>query len=261
MGVDFRDLDNDGRPDLFVTTLSNEGFLLFRNREGLFDDITDPARVGLASLPFSGWSNLIADFNNDGWKDLFSANGHVLDNIELTQSRTYRQANSLFLNAGDGTFRDVSSEAGLQRQAAHRGAAMADFDNDGRMDVVVTALGEGPSLLQNQPIGGSHWLLVKLRGNKSNREGLGAVLKVETEDGQWLWNHATTSVGYGSSSDPRVHFGLGKSTLVRRLEIQWPSGTHQALENLKGDQILTVSEPGSTTRKNRATEQGSKLQQ
>lgn len=255
MGVDFRDFDNDGRHDLFVTTLSNEGFLLFRNREGLFDDITDPARVGLASLPFSGWSNLIADFNNDGWKELFSANGHVLDNIELTQSRTYRQASSLFLNAGDGSFRDVSSEAGddFQRKAAHRGAAIADFDNDGRMDLVVTALGERPSLFQNRTVGGGHWLLVALRGRKSNRDGLGAVLKVESEDGRILWNHATTSVGYASSSDSKAHFGLGKSLAVKRMEIQWPSGIHQALENVKADQVLTVMEPDSKTLRDGAT--------
>jgi hypothetical protein len=245
MGVDFRDFDNDGRPDVFVTALSNEGFLLFRNREGLFDDIADSARVGLPSLPFSGWSNFIADFNNDGWKDLFSANGHVLDNIELTQSRTYHQANSLFLNAGDGTVRDVSSEAGadFQRKAAHRGAAVADFNNDGRMDLVVTALGERPSLFENQSANGGHSLLVKLEGKKSNRDGLGALLKVETEDGRILWNHATTSVGFASSSDPRVHFGLGKSGLVRRLEIQWPSGGRQALAHVKSDQILSVEEP------------------
>ncbi len=243
MGVDFRDLDNDGAPDLFVTTLSNEGFLLFRNREILFDDIADATQLGLASLPFSGWSNFIADFNNDGWNDLFSANGHVLDNIELTQSRTYHQPNSLFLNAGGSVFRDVSSEAGLQRKAAHRGAALADFNNDASMDVVVTALGEAPSLLQNQAPGSTHGLLIKLRGRKSNREGLGAVVKVETEDGRWLWNHATTSAGYASSSDPRVHFGLGKSSTVKRLEIQWPSGIHQVLANLSADQTLTVEEP------------------
>jgi len=245
MGVDFRDLDNDGRADLFVTTLSNEGFLLFRNREGLFDDIADTARVGLASLPFSGWSNLIADFNNDGWKDLFSANGHVLDNIELTQSRTYRQPNCLFMNAGDGSFQDVSSEAGadFQRKAAHRGAAIADVDNDGRTDLVVTALGERPSLFRNQSSTAGHWLLVKLKGHKSNRDGLGAVLKIETEDGLTQWNHATTSVGYASSSDSRVHFGLGRSRSVKQLEIQWPSGIHQVFENVTGDQILSVKEP------------------
>ncbi|MCI0623170.1 MAG: FG-GAP-like repeat-containing protein [Acidobacteria bacterium] len=255
MGVDFRDFDNDGHPDLFVTTLSNEGFLLFRNRKGLFDDIADPARVGLASLPFSGWSNLIADFNNDGWKDLFSANGHVLDNIELTQSRTYRQANSLFLNSGDGSFLDVSSDVGddFRRKAAHRGAALADFDNDGRMDLVVTVLGEPPSLFQNQTIGGGHWLLVRLRGRKSNRDGLGAVLKVELENGQILWNHATTSVGYASSSDPKVHFGLGKSLAMKRMDIQWPSGISQTLENVKADQVLTVMEPDPRTSKGRGS--------
>jgi enediyne biosynthesis protein E4 len=244
MGADFRDIDNDGRPDLFVTALSNEGFLLFRNNGRFFDDIRDPAGIALPSLPFGGWSNAIVDLNNSGWKDLFSANSHALDNIELFQNRTYHQRNSVFLNQGNGTFQDVSDDPalGLHRQAAHRGSAVADFDNDGRMDLVVTALGDHPSLLRNVTEGAGNWLLVRLVGRTANRDGLGAILSIETEEGKKLWNHATTSVGFASSSDPRVHFGLGDSRFVKSLTITWPGGRIQTLGNLEANQLITVVE-------------------
>lgn len=252
MGVDWRDLDEDGRPDLFVTALSNEGFLLFRNAPGTFDDIADRSRMGLASLPYSGWSNAIVDLDNDGRKDLFSANGHALDDIEGSQDRAYRQRNVVFQNLGDGIFREVAAEGGLARRAAHRGAAVADFDNDGRMDIIVTALGERPSLLRNTSAPRAHWLLVKLVGRLSNRSGIGAVLRLEAGDGRVLWNHATTSVGFASSSDPRVHFGLGEGSSIRQLEVRWPSGVRQVLEDVRPNQILEVIEPeqgsGRTTR-------------
>jgi len=245
MGADFRDLDNDGLPDLFVTTLSNEGFLLFRNAGGRFDDIADRARLTLPSLPFSGWSNVIADFNNDGWKDLFSANGHALDNVELTESRSYRQPNTLYLQTAPGAFGDVSALAGddFRRRAAHRGAAAADFDNDGKLDLVVTALGDRAELFHNVTPEAGRWLLVRLVGRASNRDGAGAKLKVQTGDGRTLWNQASASVGFASSGDPRVHFGLGPGRSVRSLEIEWPSGQRQRLENLDADRILTVEEP------------------
>ena len=244
MGVDWRDLDEDGRPDLFVTALSNEGFLLLRNAGGYFEDAAHAAGLGLATLPYSGWSTAIADLDNDGWKDLFSANGHALDDVEQAQDRAYRQRNALFQNMRDGTFRDVSVEAGpgLQRIAAHRGAAVADLDNDGRLDLVVTALGERPSLLYNRTPPGGHWLVVRLRGRASNRLGLGARLSVEIS-GRRQWNHATTSVGFASSSDPRVHFGLGQSRSVQRLEVRWPSGRRQTVEDVASDQVLELSEP------------------
>lgn len=243
MGVDFRDFDNDGRPDLFVTALSNEGFLLFRNNGRFMEDIRDQAGVTLPSLPFGGWSDAIADFNNDGWKDLFSANSHALDNIELFQDATYHQTNQIFMNLGDGTFRDVSAEIpGMRRKAAHRGSAIVDLDNDGRLDLVVTALGDRPEIYRNQTAGG-HWLLIRLEGRQANRNGLGALICVETEDGRKLWNHATTSVGFASSSDPRVHFGLGASDRVKSIEITWPGGKRQRLENVEVDRLLKITEP------------------
>jgi tetratricopeptide (TPR) repeat protein len=245
MGVDWRDLDEDGRPDLFVTTLSNEGFLLLRNAAGQFEDAALAAGLGLATLPYSGWSNAIADLDNDGWKDLFTANGHALDDVERGQDRAYRQRNAVFQNRRDGTFRDVSPEAGpgLQRVAAHRGAAVVDFDNDGRLDVVVTALGERPSLLRNVTEPSGHWLLVRLRGRASNRQGLGATLRLESADGRVQWNHATTSVGFASSSDPRIHFGLGDSRSIRRLEVRWPRGRRQVIDDVAADRVLDLSEP------------------
>ncbi len=245
MGADFRDIDNDGHPDLFITDLSNEGWLLFRNALKWFDDISDQARITVASLPFGGWSNAIVDLNNDSWKDLFSANGHVMDNVNLTQSREYRQRNSILLNNGDGTFRDASDEAGpaFARKAAHRGAAVADFDNDGRMDLVVTALGDRPELFHNVTPMTHHWLMLCLVGTHSNRDALGAVVQLETPDGKTLWNHVSTSVGFASSSDPRVHFGLGKSEKVSTVRITWPGGRKQTIRDVPVDRLITITEP------------------
>ncbi len=242
MGVDFRDVDNDSRPDLFITDLSNEGFLLLRNTGQGFDDVSDASGVATVSLPWSGWSNAITDFNNDGWKDLFSANGHVIDNIERLQSRTYRQSNTILLNSGQGKFLSGnSSQLGLP--AAHRGAAVADFDNDGREDLVVTALGETPRLFHNEtkPIG--NWLLVKLTGKKSNRDGLGTIVHIRTSEGAELTNQSTGAMGYASSSDSRIHFGLGKSGKASEIIVIWPSGTRQILRDVDANQILKITEP------------------
>ncbi len=243
MGVDFRDFDNDGRPDLFVTALANEGFLLFRNNTRFFEDIRDAAGLTIPSLPYGGWSNAIADLNNDGWKDLFSANSHALDNVELFQNRTYRQNNLIFLNQGNGTFQAVTDRMpGFQRKAAHRGSALADLDNDGRLDLVVTALGDRPALYRNQTSGG-HWLLIRLLGRQANRQGLGAIVSLETDDGRILWNQATTSVGFASSSDPRVHFGLGAGR-PKSLTIIWPGGKRQKVDHVEVDTVLTITENG-----------------
>lgn len=145
----------------------------------------------------------------------------------------------------DGTFRDVSQAAGtgLQRTAPHRGAAVADFDNDGRLDVAVTALGERASLLRNVTEPRGRWLLVRLIGRASNRLGLGAVVRVKTADGHVQWNHATTSVGYASSSDPRVHFGLGAQESIQQLEVRWPSGRRQVLDGVATNRVIELVEP------------------
>jgi enediyne biosynthesis protein E4 len=245
MGVDFRDYDNDGRPDLIVSALEGETFPVFRNiGKGFFSDETFPSRLGVGTLKRSGWGLGVFDFNNDGFKDLFTVNSHVNDNIELYNEQVYRQPNSIFANLGDGEFQDMSTSAGPDFQAprAHRGCAFGDFNNDGKVDVVTTSLNEPAELFRNESAEGNHWLTLQLIGTRSNRDGLGARIKLTASSGAVQFNHATTSVGYASSSDRRIHFGLGREKIVRTLEIKWPSGTVQILKDVRGDQILTVKE-------------------
>ncbi len=237
MGSDFRDYDNDGLPDLSVTALVGETFPLFRNQgKGFFRDATYPSRIGLASVQRSGWSNGFVDLNNDGWKDLFSANAHVMDNVELLGPHHYRQANSVFVNRGNGTFEDAA-DAGFSTRRAHRGAAFADFNGDGKLDVVVSALGEPAELWENISPGSNHWIVLQLEGTKSNRDGIGARVRLGNQ-----WNHMSTSVGYASSSHSGVHFGVAKSETVENIEVQWPSGAVQVLENVRTGQVVKVRE-------------------
>lgn len=241
MGVDFRDYDNDGLPDIAVTALTGETYPLFRNEgSGFFRDATYTSRIGLLSTPRSGWGNGLFDFNNDGWKDLFTANSHVNDLIHLFEATHFKQANSVFANAGDGTFQDLSPEAGeaFQTARAHRGSAFADFNRDGKMDIVVTALGEPAELWENASPNQNGWLVVKLVGSKSNRDGIGARVRAGDQ-----FNWMTTSVGYASSSSDGVHFGLGAASAVAKIEIEWPSGVRQVLADVKGNRVLEVREP------------------
>lgn len=245
MGVDFRDYDNDSLPDLVFSALEGETFPLFRNLgKGFFGDVTWPSGVGAATIKRSGWSLGLFDLNNDGAKDLFAVNAHVNDNIELYNEQTYRQANSLLINLGNGNFQDASALAGadFQTKRAHRGCAFADFDNDGRVDVVTTALNELAELWRNESAQKNHWLQLRLVGARSNRDGIGAKIKLVMADGRTQFNHVTTSVGYASASDLRVHFGLGTGEKVRELEIRWPSGVVQRLQKVAVDRLLTVTE-------------------
>jgi enediyne biosynthesis protein E4 len=239
MGADFRDFNNDGLGDINVTALAGETFPLFRNvGKGSFSEVTHTSQLAQLSAARSGWSNGFFDFNNDGWKDLFTANSDVNDLIDLFQSTHYKQPNSLFANLGDGTFRDVSSDAGLTLARAHRGCAFADFDNDGKVDVVVSALGESAELWQNVSPDPNHWLVLRLTGTRSNRDGIGAKIRVGDQ-----FNHVTTAVGYASSSPSTVHFGTGKLEKIDRIEIRWPSGTVQVLQNVATNQTIEVREP------------------
>lgn len=245
MGVDFRDFDNDGRPDLAVTDMINDSYLLFRNtgRLPVFDDIGALSGFELATGRLTGWGIGIYDFDNDGLKDIFSSNAHF---PALSEYLAVPSAlpNSIFRNLGGDKFKDVSSTAGkdFQAPAQYRGAAFADFDNDGRVDVVVTAL-DGPArLFRNVTPGSGHWLGLKLTGTRSNRDGIGAVVRVELASGKILYNHGTTSVGYASSSEPLVRFGMGADKIARRIEIRWPSGAVQTLDNVQGDRIVSVRE-------------------
>ncbi len=240
MGVDFRDLDNDGLEDLFVTAIPNETFPVYFNiGRGLFADLTYPSRVGVASLAYGGWSNGIFDFNNDGWKDLFAAGSDVQDNTELYSSRKSRLPSLLLLNTGKRTFKAHD----IGEPALHRGAAFADFDLDGRIDVAVSRIGQPAVLLINEMAPENHWIGLRLSGTTSNRDGIGAKVRLRTPSGVSQWNHATTSVGYGCSSDRVVHFGLGREDRVESIEIRWPSGKVQELKNLKADRYLEVREP------------------
>jgi enediyne biosynthesis protein E4 len=197
----------------------------------------------------SGWSNAVADLDNDGWKDLMVARGNVIDNIAQMSLRTYEETNTVFRNLGSGKFQDVSAEAGpdFRKAAPHRGLAFGDIDNDGRLDVVVTVLNGKAKYFHNISQNGNHWILLKLVGVKSNRMGLGARIRVTSEDGFTQYNHATTSTGYAASSDPRVHFGLGVAKVVKEVDIVWPSGIHQTLHQVPADQILTITEKAGET--------------
>jgi enediyne biosynthesis protein E4 len=244
MGADFRDVDNDGRPDIWHTAIENETFPLFQNHAGEdFYDVTNPAGLG-RTRTMSGWANGIFDFDNDGWKDLFVARGNVLDNSQVISARPYEEPNSVFRNLGKLKFQDASAEAGpdFQKPAAHRGVGLGDMDNDGRIDAVVTVLNGPAKYFHNTSQNGNHWIVLKLVGTKSNRMGLGAQIRVTGEDGTKQYNEATTATGYASSSDPRVHFGVGPFKTIREIEIKWPSGIKQTLRNVAADQVLTVEE-------------------
>ena len=241
MGADFRDVDNNGLPDIAVTALAGETFPLFRNQgRGSFADAGYPSRLGVLSRLYSGWSVGLFDLDNDGWKDIFTVNSHVNDHVEAFEATSYRQHNSVFRNKGDGRFEDVSGLVGpgfIQSALAHRGCAFADFDQDGRIDVVTSSLGDRPELWRNVSPQGNSWLIVKLTGARSNRDGIGSVIRIGDQT-----NQMTTSVGYASSSHFGVHFGTGQRKEVERIEIRWPSGVRQVLRNVKTNQVLNVRE-------------------
>jgi hypothetical protein len=186
----------------------------------------------------------VFDFDNDGHKDLFASCASILDNSEEIDHLPSKLPNLLLRNLGNGTFVDVSADAGgdFLERATHRGAAFGDLNNDGKMDIVVTNQNSKPEILINRSQNANHWLTVALVGTKSNRDGLGARIRVSPSTGPVQYNHATTSVGYGGSSDRRVHFGLGTAARVDKLEVTWPSGIRQTLMGVNADQILTVRE-------------------
>jgi hypothetical protein len=244
MGADFRDIDNDGKPDLFQTAMFGDSFQLYRNLgEGQFQDLSGSSGLTRMTSRLTAWGTGIYDFDNDGYKDLFTANAEIIDNSMRISHRPAELSNGLFRNKGHMIFEDVSAKVGADfaAPAAHRGAAFGDFNNDGKIDMVVTVLNGPPQLLMNRTQNDNHWILLKLIGTKSNRDGLGTKIKITTAHGS-QFNEATTAVGYNSSSDKRVHFGLGDATVVDKIELSWPSGVKQVLTNVKADQILTVTE-------------------
>ena len=241
MGADAKDYDNDGWPDLFYNNLRGQIWGLYRNMGGRsLDYVSGVSRVSRLSAHNSGWSNGFVDYNNDGWKDLYSSNGEVENMAEMT-----RQHDTMFENVDGKEFRDVSALLGADFNHAgfQRGSAFVDLNNDGFPDLVVTSLDEKPRILLNSADNGNHWLLVNTIGRRSNRDGIGAALKLTTASGRTLYNHVTTADGFMSSSDKRVHFGLGAEKAIAALEIRWPSGVVQTLKKVRSDQILTVTEP------------------
>jgi hypothetical protein len=247
MGVDFADYNNDGLPDLVVTDLASQMYALYRNNgDGTFTYESYPSGIGRMTMTHSGWGVRFLDYDNDGWKDLLITQGHDLDTIELTfPNLRYREPMLLARNTGHG-FVDVSADAGsVFREAwVGRGMAIGDIDSDGRLDAVVTT-NDGPLyVLHNETSTTNHWLILKLVGHKSNRDAIGAEVRIVTANGSQL-ETVTTAGSYLSSSDKRVHFGLGEETSIQTVEIHWPSGLRQILKNVRGDQVLQVDEPSN----------------
>ena len=244
MGADFSDYDNDGRPDIVVTDLSNERYHLFHNNgEGTFQDVTNPSGMGGSTLAFSGWSTHLFDYDNDGWKDLFVAQGHVMDTIEQTSPNLKYLEPPLLLRNESGHFVRVVPGAVFQKEWAGRGAAFGDIDNDGDVDIVVSNVGQRAYVLRNDGGNSRKWLGIQTIGRKSNRDGIGCRVRVVSASGLAQYFTVNTAVGYLSASDKRLIAGLGGDSIAKLVEIRWPSGVVQRFENVKAGQILKAIEP------------------
>ena len=250
MGLAVGDYNNDGYFDLFVTNFSHDSNTLYENSgDGLFSDITFPAGLGESSLPYLGWGTGFVDFDNDGFLDIFIANGHVYDRVEqFAQGLTYHQRNQLYRNLGNGRFQDVTEEItdGLLVERSSRGVAFGDYDNDGDVDVLVINLNDRPNLLRNESSNGNHWLTLRLVGSRSNRDAIGARITVTVGDRVQI-AEVRSGGSYLSHNDSRVHFGLGEASQVERLEVRWPSGLVESFENLQVDQFLLLREGEAIT--------------
>ncbi len=245
MGVDAADTTGTGRLDLVVAHLDMQLARYYQNLGGeMFDDATLRSKLAYATYHMSEFGARFMDYDNDGARDLFFANGHVLDNIEMSRSDVhYAEPKLMFRNNGHGVFENVSDRLGpdFLRPRVSRGAAIGDFDNDGDLDILVNNNGQPPQLLRNDGGNAHHWLQILLIGTKSNRDGVGSRVKL-TAGELVLYDQRKGGMSYQSAQDPRLHFGLGKISKVDALEILWPSGMVTKLDNLKADQIIAVKE-------------------
>ena len=245
MGVELEDLDNDGLLDLMITNFSDDYNTLYRNRgDGYFQDDSHQAGLVADSWRDLSWGVGFFDFNNDGLKDIFVANGHIYPQVDGSAlNLSYRQANKLYLNSGTRRFTNVTGEAGpgLREKRSYRGAAFADFNNDGRIDIVLSALDDPPTLLLNEGPMDHHWILVQLIGTQSNRFGVGARVSVRTS-GVTQVREVKAGGSFASTNDPRSHFGLGLHSSIDELTVDWPSGNRSTLKNVEANQILTMRE-------------------
>ena len=251
MGVDFADFNNDGWPDVFIGALANERYAIFQNQKGAFQYVSDPSGVGLVSSQHSGWGLKFVDFDNDGWKDIFIAQGHVMDNIEYTRPSTRYLEPMLLLRNNQGKFEDASKGRGdaFEIPRASRGVAFGDLNNDGWVDMAVNVLNGPAVILRNGGGNGNHWLLIDTIGTVSNRDGMGSKIRVVSESDREQHGIVSAAGSYQSANDKRVHFGLGQDRTLKLVEITWPNGTVQSMENVKADQILIVKEPGGAAKK------------
>jgi hypothetical protein len=249
MGTDFSDYNNDGRPDIFVDDLAQQKYALYQNSgDGFFNYASYITGVAGVTLLHSGWGARFVDYDNDGWKDLLVAQGHDMDNVELTSPQLhYREPMLLARNLDGKRFIDVSSVSGpiFQQRWAARGMALGDINNDGLVDAVVTENAGPAHVILNRTKTANHWIGFKLIGHKSNRDGIGAVIRITTSRGP-QWATVTTASSYLSSSDVRAHFGLGTETAAATVDIRWPSGLSQHLDHLAGDRYVRIEEPSSS---------------
>lgn len=245
MGIAAQDYDNDDLPDLVITNLANQKYALYHNNgDGTFTYDSYASGVAGMTLLHSGWGIHFLDYDNDGWKDLLIAQGHDLDTVELNYPQLhYKEPMLLARNTGK-RFVDVSQQSGnvFQQRWVGRGMAVGDLDNDGRLDAVVTTNGGPAHILHNETATANHWISINLVGHRSNRDGIGADIKLTTSKGPQYWVVSTTG-SYLSSNDKRAHFGLGSDATAKEIEVHWPSGIIQKLENVRGDRTLTIEEP------------------
>jgi hypothetical protein len=239
MGVTVGDYDHDGKFDLFVTNFDDDYNTLYHNDgRNSFTDVSYAAKVAAVSLPYVGWGTKFFDYDNDGWVDLFVVNGHVYPQIP-----SYRQRNFVFKNNRDGTFTEVAEQLGapfLEKRVG-RGAAFGDLDNDGDVDIVINNLDGAPQLLRNDGGNASSSVLIKTIGVKSNRDGIGARLKIVSGD-LTQTDEVRSGDSYISQSDLRLHFGLEKRTKIDLIEVRWPSGAVDKITGVSANKVLTIKE-------------------